>query len=360
MSTVTIALDAMGGDRAPSELVAGAVEAARGGVAVLLCGRSDLLERELAGHGAVEGVQIVEAPDLIDFHDEPAAAVRSKPGSSMVTACRMVREGRAQGAISAGSTGAMLASSLLTMGRIKGVHRPAIAVPLPARGGPCVLIDAGANSESKPENLCQFGIMGAIFAEEVLGISDPNVGLLSVGEEATKGTSEVVEAHALLAASGVNFGGNCEGRDALSGEFQVVVADGFAGNVLLKGLEGAGAMLMRELRDAARSSLRAKLGGLLLMPALRGLRDRIDPEAYGGAYLLGVRGISVIAHGNSSRVAVHNAVTVAARGVEHDIVGRMAQRLGASRPGTDLHGSDEVNTVPRDPESENGEVGHES
>jgi phosphate acyltransferase len=356
MSTVTIALDAMGGDRAPAELVAGAVAAARDGVAVLLCGRTQEIERELAGHGDVAGIELVDAPDVIDFHDEPAAAVRSKPGSSMVTACRMVREGRAQGAISAGSTGAMLAASLLTMGRVKGVHRPAIAVPLPARGGPCVLIDAGANSESKPENLRQFGVMGAIFAEEVLGIANPNVGLLSVGEEATKGTSEVVEAHALLAASGINFGGNCEGRDALSGEFQVVVADGFAGNVLLKGLEGAGAMLLRELRDAARSSLRAKLGGLLLMPALRGLRDRIDPETYGGAYLLGVRGISVIAHGNSSRVAVRNAVTVAARGVDHDIVGRMAQRLGAPASGTDLHAGGEVNTVPLVPESENGEA----
>jgi len=251
MSTVTIALDAMGGDRAPAELVAGALTAAGDGIAVLLCGRGDEIERELAGHD-VAGVEIVDAPDLIDFHDEPAAAVRAKPGSSMVTACRLVREGRAQGAISAGSTGAMLAASLLTMGRVKGVHRPAIAVPLPARGGPCVLIDAGANSESRPENLRQFGIKGAIFAEEVLGLANPNVGLLSVGEEATKGTSEVIEAHALLAASGINFGGNCEGRDALSGEFQVVVADGFAGNVLLKGLEGAGAMLLRELRDAAR------------------------------------------------------------------------------------------------------------
>ena len=155
------------------------------------------------------------------------------PGSSMVTACRMVREGRAAGVISAGSTGAMLAASLLTMGRVKGVHRPGIAVPLPARDQPCVLIDAGANSESRPDNLLQFGMMGAVFAEEVLGIENPCVGLLSVGEESSKGTPEVVEAHALLSGSGLNFGGNCEGRDALSGRFQVLVADGFAGNVLL-------------------------------------------------------------------------------------------------------------------------------
>jgi phosphate acyltransferase len=347
MSAVTIALDAMGGDRAPAELVAGAVTAARDGVGVLLCGRTSEIERELAGHGDVAGVEIVDAQDLIDFHDEPAAAVRSKPGSSMVTACRMVREGRAQGAISAGSTGAMLAASLLTMGRVKGVHRPAIAVPLPARGGPCVLIDAGANSESRPENLRQFGVMGAIFAEEVLGLANPNVGLLSVGEEATKGTSEVVEAHALLAASGINFGGNCEGRDALSGEFQVVVADGFAGNVLLKGLEGAAAALLGEVRQAAESSSRARIGGLLLRPALRAMRERTDPENYGGAYLLGLRGVSVIAHGNATRKGIANAIRIAARGADVGVVARMAERLGAERPTSDLQPPAAINTVPQ-------------
>jgi phosphate acyltransferase len=343
MTEVAIALDAMGGDRGPEELVAGALEASGEGIRVLLCGRGDQLESVLAGRGDGR-IEIVDAPDTIDFHDEPAAAVRAKPGSSMVTACRLVREGRATGAISAGSTGAMLAASLLTMGRVRGVHRPGIAVPLPAHGSPCVLIDAGANSESKPENLRQFGVMGAIFAEEVLGVDSPRVGLLSVGEEASKGTPEVVEAHALLAGSGLNFGGNCEGRDALSGEFQ------------LKGLEGAGAMLMRELRDAARSSRRAKLGAILLLPALRGMRDRIDPETYGGAYLLGVRGISVIAHGNSSGRAIRNALRVAARGAEHGIVERMAQRLGDQPPASDLQDGDPVNTVPQVRESEIGET----
>jgi phosphate acyltransferase len=336
--------------------VAGALEAVGDCVGVLLCGRAAELQSELDAQGSDPDLEIVDAPDVIDYDDEPAAAVRAKPGSSMVTACRMVREGRAAGAISAGSTGAMLAASLLTMGRVKGVHRPGIAVPLPARDQPCVLIDAGANSESKPENLRQFGVMGAIFAEEVLGVESPRVGLLSVGEEASKGTPEVVEAHALLAGSGLNFGGNCEGRDALSGEFQVIVADGFAGNVLLKGLEGAGAMLMRELRDAARSSRRAKLGAILLLPALRGMRDRIDPETYGGAYLLGVRGISVIAHGNSSGRAIRNALRVAARGAEHGIVERMAQRLGDRPPASDLQDGDPVNTVPQVRQSETGET----
>jgi glycerol-3-phosphate acyltransferase PlsX len=352
---VTIALDAMGGDRGPSVIVPGAMEAVGGGVGVVLCGDRELIEAEL-GNAPRDGVEVVHAPEQIDTHEEPAAAVRDNPGSSMVTACRLVREGRAQAAISAGSTGAMLAASLLTMGRIRGVHRPGIAVPLPAHGAPCVLIDAGANSGSRPENLRQFGVMGSIFAEEVLGVSSPCVGLLSVGEEASKGTPEVVEANRLLAASGINFGGNCEGRDALSGEFQVVVADGFAGNVLLKGLEGAGAMMIRELRAAANSSLRAKLGGMLLLPALRGLRDAVNPETYGGAYLLGVRGISVIAHGNSSEAAIRNAVMVAARGVDHGVIERMAQRLAKPVPVSDLQDGDPVNTVPDVQESEIGET----
>jgi glycerol-3-phosphate acyltransferase PlsX len=356
MSGVTIALDAMGGDRGPAELVAGAAEAAAEGVHVLLCGREAELREILHEAGDPDGLEVVDAPEVIDSHDEPAAAVRARPDSSMVTACRLVREGRAGGAISAGSTGAMLAASLLTMGRIRGVHRPAVAAPLPAHGTPCILLDAGANSEARPENLRQWGVMGAIFAEEVLGVTAPRVGLLSVGEEASKGTPEIVEAHRLLKESDLTFIGNIEGRDALSGEVQVIVSDGFAGNVLLKGLEGAGKMLMRELRDAARSSRRAKLGALLLLPALQGMRERVDPETYGGAYLLGVRGISVIAHGNSSRRAIRNAVRVAAVGAEHDIVGRMAQRLGGGAPASDLQDAHPVNTVPHVPKSEIGET----
>ncbi|HUZ84946.1 MAG TPA: phosphate acyltransferase PlsX, partial [Gaiellales bacterium] len=246
------------------------------------------------------------------------------------TACSLVREGRAQGAVSAGSTGAMMAASLLRMGRIRGVLRPGIGVFLPTPHHPCLLIDAGANVDCKPEHLLQFGVMGAMFVEDVLGIARPRVALLSIGEEPTKGDTRTVEAHALLRASDLEFAGNCEGRDALLGEVQVVVTDGFAGNVLLKGLEGAATALFGEIRRAAESGLRARVGGLLLRPALRETLRRSDPETYGGAYLLGVRGLSVVAHGNSSRRAIKNAVVLAARGAGGGVVERLEQRLAGS------------------------------
>ncbi len=353
-AAVTVAVDAMGGDRAPSEIVAGAVDAAADGTAVALCGPLAQLEQELAAHGGAESIELVDAPDVIDFHDEPAQAVRSKPGSSLVTACRLVKEGRAGAALSAGSTGAMLASSLLTIGRIKRVVRPGIAVVLPGKSGPNVLIDAGANAETKAENLLQFAVMGSIFAEQVLGISSPRVGLLSIGEEATKGSSLTLEAHALLAAAPIDFAGNCEGRDALRSEFRVIVADGFSGNVLLKGLEGAGRTLFEELREAAASSTRAKLGGLLLRPALREVARRNDPDTYGGAYLLGVRGLSVIAHGSSGRRAIRNAILYAARGVQSGVVERMEQGLAEAAGSADLQDTASQHTVPVVVQPENG------
>jgi glycerol-3-phosphate acyltransferase PlsX len=342
----TVAVDAMGGDRAPSEVVAGAVEAASDHVHVLLVGRSAELEAELAGHPSAAGIEIVAAADVIGSSDEPAAAVRSRPDASMVRACRLVREGAAGAVVSAGPTGAMLAACLVHIGRIPGIQRPGIAVPLPAKGAPCVLIDAGANPDARPEHLAQFGAMGAEFASDVLGVAEPRVGLLSIGEEASKGNQRTVEAHALLtAAPGLIFAGNCEGRDVLTGEFQVVVADGFAGNVLLKGLEGAAASMFAEVRLAAGSSLRAKIGGLLLKPALVGLRERTDPEVYGGAYLLGVRGLAVIAHGNAGRHGIANAIRYAARGLDADVVGRLGRRASAAAPGSDLQAEAGANTV---------------
>lgn len=341
----TVALDGMGGDHAPAGIVAGALDAAANGVRILICGDRERLAAEL---GSAEGIEIVDAADVIGSSDEPAAAVRAKPGSSMVTACRLVRDGSAEAVVSAGPTGAMLAASLLHIGRIRGISRPGIGVPLPALGGPCLLIDSGANSDARADNLLQFGIMGSQFMRDVMGVERPNVGLLSIGEEPTKGNAVTVEAHALLAAAaGLHFIGNCEGRDVLTGRFHVVVADGFAGNVLLKGLEGAAAALLSEVRRAAESSTRAKIGGLLLRPALRAMRDRTDPDTTGGAYLLGLRGPVVIAHGNAGRKGIANAIRIAARGAEVGVAAGLAERLAAERSTSDLQPPAATNTVPQ-------------
>jgi glycerol-3-phosphate acyltransferase PlsX len=313
-----IAVDAMGGDRGPEEIVAGALDA-----------RSDTLTPVLFGPPGLEthGLELVEAADVIEMHEKPAEAVRSKPDSSLVATVRAVAEGRADAAVSAGNTGAMLAAGLLGLRRLPGVMRPAIAVPIPAKNGPSVLIDAGANADARPEHLLQFATMGAVFAEEILGIENPVIRLLSIGEEPQKGNQLTLEAHELLAASDLNFAGNTEGRDLLVGAADVVVTDGFTGNVALKLLEGAIRTLLDSLREEITATATGKLGGLLIRPASRRLRHRLDPDTYGGAYLLGLRGLAVIAHGNSSRTAIANAVRLAARGVEHDVVGRLAARL---------------------------------
>jgi glycerol-3-phosphate acyltransferase PlsX len=309
----------MGGDSAPDEIVAGALEA-----------RSERIEPILAGPPGLEtgGLELVEAPETIEMHEKPADAVRAKPQSSLVVACRIVAEGRADAVVSAGNTGAMLAACLIELRRIRGVHRPAIAVPIPARRGPSVLLDAGANADARPDHLLQFGHMGAVFAQEILRVAEPEVRLLSIGEEAEKGNQLTLEAHALLAASDLHFGGNVESRELLEGAAHVVVTDGFTGNVCLKLMEGTIKTLLDALREEIVSTPRGKLGGLLIRPAASRLRERLDPDTYGGAYLLGLRGLAVIAHGNSSRRAIANAIRLAARGVENDVVGRLAARLG--------------------------------
>jgi glycerol-3-phosphate acyltransferase PlsX len=259
--------------------------------------------------------------------EKPAEAVRAKPDSSLVAACRAVGVGEADAVFSAGNTGAVLAACLLHVRRLTGVHRPAIAVVIPTRRGPSVLLDAGANADARPEHLLQFGAMGAIFAEEVLGVTSPSVRLLSIGEEPEKGNQLTLEAHALLAASDLRFDGNIEGRELLAGWGDVVVCDGFTGNVALKLLEGTIHTTLDWLREEVTASRRGRLGGLLIRPAARALRRHLDPDTIGGAYLLGLRGPAVIAHGSSSPRAICNAIRLAARGAEHDIVGRLAERL---------------------------------
>jgi glycerol-3-phosphate acyltransferase PlsX len=258
--------------------------------------------------------------------------VRAKPDASLVRAVRAVGEGDAAAVVSAGNTGAVLAASLLHVRRLPGVHRPGIAIVIPGRKGPTVLIDAGANADARPEHLVQFAHMGIVFAEEMLDVRNPSVRLLSIGEEPEKGNQLTLEAHALLAeADGLNFGGNTESRDVLLGAADVVVCDGFTGNIVLKLLEGTIKTLLDALRDEIASTARGRLGGLLIHPAARRLRTRLDPDSYGGAYLLGLRGLVVIAHGGSSSRAIENAIRLAARGVEHDVVGRLAERLGHER-----------------------------
>jgi glycerol-3-phosphate acyltransferase PlsX len=313
-----IAVDAMGGDHGPGEIVAGALAA-----------RGDALTPVLYGDARVDthGLELVETDGVVEMDDKPADAVRAKPDSSMVRAVRAVREQHADAVVSAGNTGAMLAAGLLELRRLPGVLRPAIAIPILTERGPSVMLDAGANADARPEHLLQFATMGAVFAEELLGVARPTVRLLSIGEEPEKGSQLVLEAHELLAASDLNFEGNCEGRDILGGAADVVVTDGFTGNVVLKTLEGAIRSILEGLRREITATSTGKVGGLLIRPAARRLRARLDPETYGGAYLLGLRGLAVVAHGNSSSRAMENAIRLAARGVEHDVVGRLEARL---------------------------------
>jgi glycerol-3-phosphate acyltransferase PlsX len=315
---IRVAVDAMGGDRAPEEIVAGALEA-----------RSPTVEPILFGPPGLDtgGLVLVECPDVIGMDEKPAEAVRAKPNSSLVAACRAVGEGRADAVVSAGNTGAMLAAGLLEIRRIKGVLRPAIAAVIPARYGAEVLIDSGANADARPEHLLQFAHMGAIFAEEILERPNPTVGLLSIGEEPEKGNQLTLEAHEFLRESGLNFAGNVESRALLRFAADVVVCDGFTGNVVLKLLEGTITELLDALREEISGTTRGKFGGLLIRPAARRLRDRLDPDTYGGAYLLGLRGLSVIAHGNSGRRAIANAIRLAARGIEHRVVERLTERM---------------------------------
>ncbi len=317
---IRVAVDALGGDHAPVEVVAGALAAASEAITPVLFGPAGI---------DAQGLELVVCPDAIEMHEKPAESVRAKPGSSLVRAVKAVGDGEADAVISAGNTGAMLAASLLHVRRLPGVLRPGIAIVIPAKRGPTVLIDAGANADARPEHLLQFAHMGVVFAQEVLDVPDPSVRLLSIGEEPEKGNQLTLDGHALLRQSELRFEGNTEGRALLDGDTDVVVCDGFTGNVALKTLEGTIRTVLQALRSEIGGSVTGKLGGLLIRPAARGLRARLDPDTYGGGYLLGLRGLVVIAHGSSSRVAIANATRMAARGVEHGLVERLAERLPA-------------------------------
>jgi glycerol-3-phosphate acyltransferase PlsX len=291
-----------------------------------------------------DGVSVVDAPVSIAKDPDPARAVRRTPESSIVRAVKAVAAGEADALVSGGSTGAALAASLFTFKRARGVHRPALAIIVPVPGAPFLLLDAGANVEVRPEHLVQFAHMGAAFMEAVAGVRSPRVALLANGTEPTKGTEIVVAAHQTLASSeGLNFVGNVEGFAIGAGAADVIVADGYTGNVALKTMEGTSAALLGAVRQAAMSSWRSKLGGLLLKPALRGLRGQIDPEEQGGAVLLGLRRLVVVPHGSFGARGFARAIEVAARGVREDVAGRTHQRLAAAGA---LRSSERAASVP--------------
>jgi glycerol-3-phosphate acyltransferase PlsX len=329
---IVVALDGLGGDRAPREQIRGALAVAGPDLRVALVGDEGALWAELSRQGGAghPHIEVVHAPDRIGSEEDGARAVKAKPNSSLVAACRMVPEGRAQAVVSGGHTGAMLAASILHLRRVPGVIRPGIAAVLPSYRGPVVLIDAGANADARPEYLPQFALMGRLLARDVLGISEPRVGLLSIGEEAGRGNELVQAAHAAMEGA-PGFVGNVEGRDIPSGSVEVVVTDGFTGNVALKVYEGAGKQFVRGVRRELTRSVRGKLGATIARPALVAIRDYLDPEEYGGAYLLGVRGMSVIAHGNATGRGIGNAVRLAARGVREGVVAQLEAGLAAPR-----------------------------
>ncbi len=331
MHTV-VAVDANGADLGPAEVAAGALLAAEQGVHVLLFGPA----AELGEIGP--GIEVIDAPVSVAKSPDPVRAVRSTPEASIVQAARAVGEGRADALVCAGGTGAALAAGLFNVKRAPGIHRPALALPIPVPGHAVTLLDVGASVQARPEHLVQFAFMGAAFASAVLGVERPSVGLLSNGEESERGSELVVQVGRDLARRSsdgqLRFVGNVEGGDIVAAVADVIVTDGFTGNIALKLMEGVSQTMLRAVRDAATASLRGKLGGMLLRPSLRGFRDEIDPEGEGGAYLLGLRRLAVVPHGRFARHGFAQAILRAERGVREDVVGatrRALEEAGALR-----------------------------
>lgn len=312
----------MGGDNAPGEIVTGALAAAEAGIDVLLVGDKDLL-------GDTGNLEVLHATEVIDMEDEAGSSVRTKKDSSLVRAAEAVRDGRASAMVSAGNTGATMASALLRMGRLSGVARPAIATVIPVPGStPTVLLDSGANADCQPQWLVQFGQMGAVFSKVRFGVDNPRVALLSIGEEDSKGNQLVKETHKLLRESkNINFIGNVEGRDFLRPTADVVVTDGFTGNVILKTLEGGVGFIVETLVGIMKGSTVGKGAGLALKPKLKPLLKELDPTNYGGAILLGVDGVCIISHGSSSAKSITSAISVARDMVNGNVVDHLREAV---------------------------------
>lgn len=324
-----IAVDAMGGDYAPEEVVLGAIEAVKAykKYDVVLVGDAKEIRRVMTEYGTTESdrLSIVHAGEVIEMDEHPAQAIRKKKDASIVVATRLVKEGICDAVVAPGSTGAAVTAALLGLGRIKGIERPCIATPIPSKKGVSILLDSGANSDSKPKHLVQAAIMGSHYAQHIFGIKEPNIGLLNIGAEASKGNELAQTTYPMLEQTKtISFYGNVEGRDITEGIVDVVVCDGFVGNIILKFGEGIALLIMQLVKDSIRNGgLLAKLGAMAVLPAFRHLRKRLDFTEYGGAPLLGIDGSFIICHGSSKAKTIRHAVRVAGELVEEDVVGHI-------------------------------------
>ena len=327
MEMVRLVVDALGGDEAPSVVLAGVEQAlaAAPDIEVILTGPADVVEPFAAAHERCEAVATTQ---VIEMGEHPANAVRKKKDSSIVVGCRLGREGRAQGFFSAGSTGACMSAATLVMGRIPGVKRPCIASVIPSPVAKTILCDMGANADCKPEYLLQFAKMAQVYARTALGIPNPSVGLLNIGEEETKGSQFAQDCHMLLKEQLPGFAGNAEGKDIALGGFDVIVTDGFTGNVALKTYEGVGKALLGALKESLMGSLKTKIGALLIKPALKELMSKVSADEYGGAQLLGVKGVCLIGHGNSDAHAVCSGVLATAAAIRMGMPAKLAAAIG--------------------------------
>ncbi len=325
---VRIAIDAMGGDNAPAEIVAGALRAQEElGVDVLLVGDPQQIEASLKQHTQSSSLEIVPSEGTIEMSEEPLTALRRKPKASINVAMDLVKKKRADAVVSAGHSGAAMAAALLRLGRLPGIDRPAIGAVLPTMiaGKPVLILDVGANVDCRPKFLEQFALMGSIYSQFVLGVAEPKVGLLNIGEEPNKGNELAIQTHQLLQENpNIPFVGNAEGRDVLSGHFDVIVCDGFAGNVLLKFAEAVGEVALQILRQELPRGLHGKLGVSILRPNLKRIKQRMDHAEHGGGLLLGVAGICIISHGSSQAPTIFNAARLAKDAIDHEVLDRIA------------------------------------
>jgi glycerol-3-phosphate acyltransferase PlsX len=335
---IRVGVDAMGGDSAPRSEVLGAIQAARelnGDLEIVLVGDQDRIYRHLDRTEAPSlGISVEHTADWVSMDDSAAFSYRRKQGSSIVVASHLLRDGKIDALVSSGNTGAVVTSALLSLGRIPGIQRPAIAVIVPTHAGHTILLDAGANSDSKALHLYQYALMGKVYAHEIFQVPEPRIGLLNIGEEDSKGSEVAVQAYKLLsdARSHLNFIGNVEGRDILRGTADIVVCDGFTGNVILKFAESVVGMLMQTVRREMENNLKFRLGALLLKPVFRRLKSKLNYEEYGGAPLLGVNGVCVISHGSSSPLAIKNAIRVAAESGRKRINNQIKEELDREQP----------------------------